>query len=430
MGGMALARLLPRGPVLGWSSFHVVNAPGIASIEDIRQRAYTTSGRAAIYQALLQLKLPPGSTVLVPTYHCPTMVAPVILANLNVAYFGIDANGLPLLDTIDAQAARNCKAMLVSHYFGRANSLAEVRQWCDARGIALIEDCAHCFFGDAGDRPIGAWGDIATASLSKFLPIPEGGVLASAHRPIAPLRLAAPGLKAQLKGVIDVLELAARHQRFTGLNTFLRFVFRLKNARAAAKPAAEGQAGKAGESTAETVMRDCDMARIAQAPLKASMALRALLPRGRIIVRRQQNYDCYARHLNRVPGAHPLLGCLQRRRHTSHPMSSPCGLTTPTVFTWHCGPVSCRFSDGTESGPEPRNWTAILARCGAAMCCSCCATKTLARQTWSKPAAPLSACFKLNRNPATACPTHAFFGRIFLPWHCSKTASCCSNGTH
>lgn len=308
MGGMALARLLPRGPVLGWSSFHVVNAPGIASVEDIRHKAYTTSGRAAIYQALLQLKLPQGSTVLVPTYHCPTMVAPVILANLNVAYFGIDANGLPLLDTIDAQAAPSCKAMLVSHYFGRANSLAEVRQWCDERGIALIEDCAHCFFGDAGDRPIGAWGDIATASLSKFLPIPEGGVLASAHRPIAPLRLAAPSLKAQLKGVIDVLELAARHQRFTGLNTFLRFVFRLKNARAAAKFAAESQAGKAGESTAETVMRDCDMARIAQAPLKASMALRALLPRGRIIVRRQQNYDCYAHYLHRVPGAHPLFG--------------------------------------------------------------------------------------------------------------------------
>ncbi len=303
---MALAPPLPRSPILGWSSFHVVDAPGIASIEDLKHRAYTTSGRAAIYQALMQLALPPGSAVLVPTYHCPTMVAPVILADLAVAYFGIGADGLPLLGTIDAQTASHCKAMLVSHYFGRANSLAEVRQWCDEREIALIEDCAHCFFGYAGERPIGAWGDFATASLSKFLPIPEGGVLTSARLPVTPLRLAAPGFKAQLKGVIDVLELGARHNRFSGLNKLLRFFFHLKNARAGAKPAAGNQAGKTPEPMATTMMRDCDMARIAQSPLKASMALGALLPRGRIIVRRQQNYDCYAHHLKNVPGARAL----------------------------------------------------------------------------------------------------------------------------
>ena len=36
---------------------------------------------------------------------------------------------------------------------------AEVRAWCDAQSIALIEDCAHSFFGTAGNRPVGAWGD-------------------------------------------------------------------------------------------------------------------------------------------------------------------------------------------------------------------------------------------------------------------------------
>ncbi|MBK9574239.1 MAG: DegT/DnrJ/EryC1/StrS family aminotransferase [Rhodoferax sp.] len=54
----------------------------------------------------------------------------------------------------------------------------------------MIEDCAHCFFGQAGERPIGAWGDFATASLTKFFPVPEGGLLASSSRPLPGLALA------------------------------------------------------------------------------------------------------------------------------------------------------------------------------------------------------------------------------------------------
>ena len=292
----------PRGPTLDWSSFRIVDAPGLSSIEDLAHTTFMTSGRAAIYHAVLQLQLPPASTVLVPSYHCPTMVAPVILANLNVAYFGLRADGLPNLDTIDAATASKSKAMLVSHYFGLARSLAEVRQWCDDRGIALIEDCAHCYFGEAGERPAGAWGDYSTASLSKFLPVPEGGLLASAHRPIARLNLQPQSFKAQLKGWIDVLEHATKYKRFKGLNSALTFLFRVKNSRL--QP--QSRTGGAAESVATSMLRDCDMFRIAQAPLSATMILKTVLPRGRIIVRRQQNFANYARHFAYVEGAKPL----------------------------------------------------------------------------------------------------------------------------
>lgn len=302
----APSQALPRGPILGWSSFNVVDAPGIASVENLAYSAFTTSGRAAIYQALLQLQLPPGSTVLVPTYHCPTMVAPVLLAGLKVAYFGLQADGLPKLATIDAVTAGKTKALLVSHYFGLARSLAEVRRWCDERGIALIEDCAHCYFGNAGERPVGGWGDFSTASLSKFLPVPECGLLASAHRPIANLRLAAPSLKAQLKGWVDVLELATKYKRFKGMNCALTFLFRLKNSGLHPEAEAEVTPAVAADGTAMAMMRGCDMARIAQAPLQASMTLKSVLPRGRIIIRRQQNFACYARYFDSVQGARPL----------------------------------------------------------------------------------------------------------------------------
>jgi hypothetical protein len=199
--------------------------------------------------------------------------------------------------------------MLVSHYFGLANSLAEVRQWCNERGIALIEDCAHCYFGDAGERQVGDWGDYATASLSKFLPVPEGGLLASAHRPIQNLKLAPQGFRAQVKGWVDVFELATKYKRLLGLNRLMAGIFWLKNPRNRLQTVTSANTAPTSalpKPDAANLMRDSDMARIALAPLSATQSLKALLPRGRIIARRQQNFATYAGYFAHVNGARPL----------------------------------------------------------------------------------------------------------------------------
>jgi perosamine synthetase len=301
-GPLSPGRSLPRTPLLDWSSFRLVDAPGISSLEDLTYVTRTTSGRAAIFQALLQLKLSPPSTVLVPTYHCPTMVAPVILAGLTPAFFGLLNDGRPNLASISDETASKAKAMLVSHYFGYTRSLAEVRRWCDHHGIALIEDCAHCLFGQAGDRQVGAWGDFSTASLSKFLPVPEGGLLASATRPIQELRLKSPTIKAQIKGCVDILELSTRHERLAGLHGALKCLFKIKNTRIG--KAVVTQACAAPEDV--TMMRECDMGRIALAPLWVTRLLSALLPRGRNIRRRQENFSCYSACFENLRGAKAL----------------------------------------------------------------------------------------------------------------------------
>ena len=207
------------------------------------------------------------------------------------------------LETIEESTAQKCKAMLVPHYFGLAKSLKNVRQWCDDRGIALIEDCAHCYFGNAGERAVGAWGDFATASLSKFFPVPEAGLLASAYRPVTPLILEKPPVKAQLKGWIDVLELASRYHRLAGLRPLLAWIFKLKNLRT---PPAETVETTATPPEASAMMRDCDMARIGLSPLWSAIALKNILPRGHIITQRQKNFARYAAYFAQVEGARPL----------------------------------------------------------------------------------------------------------------------------
>lgn len=304
---------LPRAPVLDWSSFrsdepHAKGLVATSSVQDLQSIAFTTSGRAAIYQALLQLALPEGSEVLIPTYHCPTMVAPVLLAGLRPVYFGLQPDGLPDLSELERRGAIGARAIIVAHYFGLARSLAAVRQWCDARSVALIEDCAHCHFGRAGERPVGAWGDYATASLSKFLPVPEAGMLGSARFAIAPMTLKPPGVKLQAKGCIDVLEFAARHRRLAGVRSLLSMAFALKNRRSTrtVEPKADTSNPTTQRSVEEAVMHNCDMGRVGNAPVWASMVLNGTLPRQRILARRRDNYARYLQAFSGVEGARPL----------------------------------------------------------------------------------------------------------------------------
>ena len=261
----------------------------------------TTSGRAALYQALLRLGAAAGRRVLVPSYHCPSMVAPVVHAGLVPQFYAIRADGSPDLEHLALDATDPPAAIIVAHYFGLPQSMRAVRAWCDNRGVVLIEDCAHCFFGQAGERPVGQWGDYAIASLTKFFALPEAGLLVSNRGPLRAASLKQAGFKAELKGAVDVLELASIHGRLRGLTTILRAVFAAKNfVRGTGSPKPSDEAGTAVD------MADCDMKRSGDAPLRLSQLLFRIQGRARIHRRRRENYSAYAAALSHLPGIRPL----------------------------------------------------------------------------------------------------------------------------
>jgi dTDP-4-amino-4,6-dideoxygalactose transaminase len=153
----------------------VSGARDCPSFIDLARRQYTTSGRSAIFLALEALGIGAGDLVLVPSYHCPTMIAPVVTLGAKPLFYPIDDDGSPSrtwLDTLDTTGVR---ALLVAHFFGLPQPMALLRRWCDGRGVLLVEDCAHALFGRSDGHPVGSWGDAAIASLTKFLPVNEGG---------------------------------------------------------------------------------------------------------------------------------------------------------------------------------------------------------------------------------------------------------------
>ena len=299
---------LPRGPVLDWCSLSGGRVADLPAIDQAPAQLLTISGRAALGLALKALKLPAGSKVLVPTYHCPTMIAPVLYAGLKPEFYALGDDALPRLDHLGHlgnQAASGARVIIVAHFFGLPRSLAGVRRWCDAHGVALIEDCAHSFFGQAGERAVGAWGDYATASLTKFFPVPEAGLLVSASRDLPGLALAGQGLKAQLKGAVDVLETATQSGRLQGLQPVLLGLFSLKNRRGAERNMLQSPSPPHSPAGTDE-FQGCDMSRTGSAPVTVARWAYGGLPRARIAARRRANFQQLKSSLLNAPGARVL----------------------------------------------------------------------------------------------------------------------------
>ena len=116
--------------------------------------------------------------------------------------------------------------MIAAHYFGLPQPMSRMRQFCDDRGIALIEDCAHAMFGEADGRPIGSHGHYAIASLTKFLPTTDGGCLVYGDAPRAtPPVLPRASVADQIRIVANTVETGAQHRRLPGINGLLKAGF-------------------------------------------------------------------------------------------------------------------------------------------------------------------------------------------------------------
>lgn len=284
---------LPRLPVLGWATFTGPSRSPLPCILDRDDIAFTKSGRAAIARALRALRIGSGDRVLVPTFHCPTMIAPVVAVGAEPVYFPIDATGAAMVDAIEPARMEGVRAMLVAHYFGLPQPMGLIRRFCDRLGIALIEDCAHALFGVSDDRPVGSWGDFAIASLTKFLPVVDGGCLVPSARAAgieAPHR---PTISTQIRSLANTIELGARHGRLRGANIALRAIFaaatRLR--RPTAAPPAD-EALDSHDDIAHRWLADfASGASIEFAPSAWTLWVARHAHRARIVALRRRNYQ-------------------------------------------------------------------------------------------------------------------------------------------
>ncbi|MCS6946184.1 MAG: DegT/DnrJ/EryC1/StrS family aminotransferase, partial [Steroidobacteraceae bacterium] len=199
---------------------------------DLPHKVMTNSGRAAIAIALRLIGVQEGDSVLVPTYHCPTMVAPVEKLRAKPIFYPIGEDGLPDLGAVEALICKGVRAMLVAHLFGLPQRIDRIAQFCSAYRIALIEDCAHCLYGAIQGIPVGSTGDYAIGSLPKFLPLPQGGVLASRSHSLESAKLASRPLIDEMRGAWDMIDIASQYGRLGLIGTIIRALSRWRRRKA------------------------------------------------------------------------------------------------------------------------------------------------------------------------------------------------------
>lgn len=156
------------------------------------------SARAAIFQMVKALGLGPGSRILAPAYSCGSEIDALLLAGLDIDYYRIGPQLAPDLADLAQLCRRPAQALYVTHYFGFAQPMAELTRFAQERGMLVLEDNAHGLYStDEFGHPLGTLGDAGVFSLTKSLPVPDGGALClRGEAPAHPPRSRRPRLRA------------------------------------------------------------------------------------------------------------------------------------------------------------------------------------------------------------------------------------------
>jgi len=293
-------------PVLSRATFGAPRLPRPPSVLDAGPARLVTSGRIAIANALREMGIGAGDAVLVPAYHSLSMLPPVLACGARPVFYKVGMD--TAIDLADAAAKLDpsVKAIMVTSYFGFPQALERVRAFCDRHQLLMLEDCAHCFFGERAGKPVGSWGDYAIASSMKFFPIYEGGCLVSARHPIAPAAPLPAGAGFEAKAGLNALEQAFACGRLPLLHALLWLPLRLKDAwRGMARKDGPALAPSSSDSSVEFDPRWLDR--------RSSWFSRTVLRRAshaRIVALRRAHYRQLDQALAGLPGCRPLFGAL------------------------------------------------------------------------------------------------------------------------
>jgi perosamine synthetase len=213
---------VPPVAVLSPAAFAGGRHAALPSLLDGADVRLVTSGRVAIGLALRALGVGSGDCVLVPAYHSPSMIPPVHWCGARVVFYRVHPDTTVDLDDVAAKlgAESRVKAIMATHFFGVPQDLGPLRALCDRHGVGLIEDCAHCFFGERDGVAVGSSGDYAIGSSMKFFPIYEGGCLVS-HRHALDTALSSAGAGFEAKAALNALEAGFAYGRMKSLRAVL-----------------------------------------------------------------------------------------------------------------------------------------------------------------------------------------------------------------
>ena len=142
-----------------------------------RVTTYHFWARNALFHGLGVLGVKRGDKVLVPAFHCRTVVDPILQFGCEVVFYNVHRDGTVDFEDLTQKVDQHTKAIIAIHYFGVPQAVHRLRKVCQQYHLSLIEDCAHILIGEINGGQIGSFGDVSIFSWRKFFPVFDGGLL-------------------------------------------------------------------------------------------------------------------------------------------------------------------------------------------------------------------------------------------------------------
>jgi CelD/BcsL family acetyltransferase involved in cellulose biosynthesis len=133
--------------------------------------------RHGLYHGLQSLGLGPGAEVLVPAWHHGSEVEALSRAGVACRFYDCGDDLAPDAAALEDLLGPAVRGLYLIHYLGFPQDSRAWRQWCDDRGLLLLEDAAQGWLGHDRGRPLGSFGDLAILCLDKTFGLPDGGAL-------------------------------------------------------------------------------------------------------------------------------------------------------------------------------------------------------------------------------------------------------------
>jgi len=153
-----------------------------ADFHDSRHALAVSTGTAALWVSLKAAGVKAGDEVIVPAYTFVGTATAVLMANAVPVFADIDENTLNMDPALlDNSITDKTKVIMPVHIAGNPADIAAIKEICDHRGIAMIEDAAQAHGTEWKGRKVGAFGlgGIFSFQSSKNMTAGEGGAIIS-----------------------------------------------------------------------------------------------------------------------------------------------------------------------------------------------------------------------------------------------------------
>ena len=178
------------------ASCRFILGPEVASLESevaqlcgVSHGIGVASGTDALVIALKAVGVRPGDEVITSAFSFVASATSVLMVGARPVFVDIDPGTYNLDPALVEKAVTpRTRAIMPVHLYGQPAAMDTITAIARARGLAVIEDAAQAVGASYGDKPAGAWGDVACLS---FYPTKnlggcgDGGMILTAREDVA-----------------------------------------------------------------------------------------------------------------------------------------------------------------------------------------------------------------------------------------------------